>query len=280
MPERADINITNTDERRFQMSLEKKMPGRPAKIERPQTTDVRIAKNPAMNNRKVLENIHRGNPGRAVVPQRLPNLPKVLQRRVIMTPPAPPARPPLSAPLAKCPNPPNRLWPKTDRALKVFPSIPSTAKPAPVQRRGINSLVQRFSSTVVQAVKFYPNLHPGAVEQVEPSSIFKLDSFANQYRLRRVNSHSVNVPNQQYNFVRTRDGEMLLHARYRHPSIAEGKQVLYAGEIFFNNGQLEWWSNGSGHYQPYVEDAEQASLPMGQFFSYQQVIKGEHKRKS
>lgn len=138
---------------------------------------------------------------------------------------------------------------------------------------------QRFTSRVVQATKIYPNLHPGAVEPIDPSSVFRLNSFANQYRLHRVNSHSVNVPNQQYNFVRTREGEMLLHSRYRHPSIAEGKQVLYAGEIFFNNGQLEWWSNGSGHYQPYVEDAEQASLPMDQFFSYQQIIKGEHKRK-
>jgi hypothetical protein len=139
--------------------------------------------------------------------------------------------------------------------------------------------VQRFTSRVVQAVKFYPNLHPGAVEPVDPSNIFKLDSFANQYRLHKIHSHGVNVPNQQYNFVRTREGEMLLHSRYRHPSIAEGKQVLYAGEIFFNNGKLQWWSNGSGHYQPYVEDAEQANLPMDQFFSYQQIIKGEHTRK-
>jgi len=139
--------------------------------------------------------------------------------------------------------------------------------------------VQRFASGIVQATKFYPNLHPGAVESIDPSSVFRLDSFANQYRLHRLNSHSVNVPNQQYNFVRTREGQMLLHSRYRHPSIAEGKQVLYAGEIFFNNGQLEWWSNGSGHYQPFVEDAQQANLPMDQFFSYQQVIKGEHKRK-
>ena len=141
------------------------------------------------------------------------------------------------------------------------------------------SVVQPFASRVVQALKIYPNLHPGAVEPVDHGNVFRLNSFANQYRLQRVNSHSVNVPNQQYNFVRTREGEMLLHARYRHPSIAEGKQVLYAGEIFFNNGQLEWWSNGSGHYQPYPEDAEQANLPMDQFYSYQQVIKGEHKRK-
>jgi hypothetical protein len=138
---------------------------------------------------------------------------------------------------------------------------------------------QPFASRVVQAMKIYPNLHPGAVEPVDPGNVFRLNSFANQYRLHRVNSHSVNVPNQQYNFVRTREGEMLMHPRYRHPSIAEGKQVLYAGEIFFNNGQLEWWSNGSGHYQPYAEDAGQANLPMDHFYSYQQVIKGEHKRK-
>lgn len=141
------------------------------------------------------------------------------------------------------------------------------------------SIVQPFASKVVQAVKFYPNLHPGAIEPVNQGNIFRLNNFANQYRLHKVNSHSVNVPNQQYNFVRTREGDMLLHPRYRHPSIAEGKQVLYAGEIYFNNGQLEWWSNGSGHYQPYPEDAVQANLPMDQFYSYQQVIKGEHKRK-
>ena len=141
------------------------------------------------------------------------------------------------------------------------------------------SIVQPFASKVVQAVKFYPNLHPGAIEPVNQGNIFRLNNFANQYRLHKVNSHSVNVPNQQYNFVRTREGDMLLHPRYRHPSIAEGKQVLYAGEIYFNNGQLEWWSNGSGHYQPYPEDAVQANLPMDQFYSYQQIIKGEHKRK-
>jgi hypothetical protein len=135
------------------------------------------------------------------------------------------------------------------------------------------------TSRVVQAVRHYPNLHPGAVEPVNRDYIFRLNSFSNQYRLHQVNSHGVNVPNQQYNFVRTREGEMLLHARYRHPSIAEGKQVLYAGEIFFNNGQLEWWSNGSGHYQPDADDATQARLPMDQFFSYQQIIKGEHKRR-
>lgn len=94
-----------------------------------------------------------------------------------------------------------------------------------------------------------------------------------------MNSHGVNVPNMKYNFVRTREGEMRLHSRYRHPSLAEGQQVLYAGEAFFNNGKLQWWSNGSGHYQPDDDNADQAALPMDYFYSYQQIIKGEHLRK-
>jgi hypothetical protein len=136
-----------------------------------------------------------------------------------------------------------------------------------------------MKSAVVQATKFYPNLHPGAAVPVDRSNIFSLDSFANQYRLHRAGAHSVNVPNMKYNFVRTREGQTLLHNRYRHPSLAEGQQVLYAGEVFFNNGKLEWWSNGSGHYQPDADGAEQANLPMDYFYSYQQVIKGAHLQK-
>jgi len=132
---------------------------------------------------------------------------------------------------------------------------------------------------VIQAVKFYPNLHPGAVERIDENSLFRLENFTDQYRLRKPQSHGVHVPNQLYNFVRTGAGEMLVHNRYRHPSIAEGRQVLYAGEAFFNNGRLEWWSNGSGHYQPDADDAAQAALPLDNFYTYQQVIKGEHRRK-
>jgi hypothetical protein len=153
--------------------------------------------------------------------------------------------------------------------------------PPTTRAKAISNGVQFKASTsrVVQAVKFFPNLHPGATEPVNPGSLFRLNSFSDQYRLHRVNSHGVNVPNQQYNFVRTREGDTLLHNRYRHPSIAEGKQVLYAGEVFFNNGKLEWWSNGSGHYQPGADDAGQANLPLENFYSYQQIIKGEHTRK-
>lgn len=147
-----------------------------------------------------------------------------------------------------------------------------------------NKLIQPTVSPsqigVVQTTKFFPNLHPGAALPVNRSNVFKLDSVTDQYRLRRLNSHFVSVPNQRYNFVTTTKGELLLHNRYRHPSLAEGHQVLYAGEVAFNNGRLDWWSNASGHYQPDSDHAKQAALPLDQFYTYQQVLKGEHKKKN
>jgi hypothetical protein len=144
---------------------------------------------------------------------------------------------------------------------------------APIQRIAMPNIV-------IQRVKYYPNLHPGAAVQVERDNIFRLNYFADQYRLHKLNNHGAYVPNLKYNFVRTQGGDMLLHNRYRHPSLAEGQQVLYAGEVSFNNGKLNWWSNGSGHYQPDEDYAKQAGLPMDQFFSYQQILKGEHERKN
>ncbi len=198
----------------------------------------------------------------------------ILNKKPINKPGQTPKAPPVYRPNAI----PKVLQAKTKNTRLEVRGNGLAQRATPVKKAD-QATVQRFASRVVQAQKYYPNLHPGAVEAVDPGNVFRLNNFANQYRLTRKSSHSVNVPNQQYNFVRTREGEMLLHARYRHPSIAEGKQVLYAGEVFFNNGQLEWWSNGSGHYQPGADDAEQANLPMDQFYSYQQVIKGEHKRK-
>jgi hypothetical protein len=59
--------------------------------------------------------------------------------------------------------------------------------------------------------------------------------------------------------------------------LAAGKPVLYAGEVHFDNGRLDWWSNGSGNYRPDPEHAEQAELPMERFYTYQDVLKGRHK---
>jgi hypothetical protein len=230
-------------------------------------------------------------------PRKPQTVPSVLQRKPLptrLTAPVAVSRPPVGpakiaagrqSPIARGlpPAKPVRAPMSVPKVLQAKKNGPGPPKPAVTQAKppaaAKNTTVQRTTSRVVQAVKFFPNLHPGAVEPINQGHIFRLNSFAGQYRLHQVHNHGVNVPNQQYNFVRTREGEMLLHNRYRHPSIAEGKQVLYAGEVFFNNGSLEWWSNGSGHYQPGADDAEQASLPMDRFFSYQQIIKGEHTRK-
>jgi len=127
-------------------------------------------------------------------------------------------------------------------------------------------------------LKYYPNLNPSAAVPVDRDEIFRLRPFNSHYRLGRGKDHGQYVPNMKYIFVRTSDGETLLHPRHRHPAIAAGKPVLYAGEAYFNNGTLEWWSNGSGNYRPDAAHAEQAELPMERFYSFDQILKGEHRQ--
>ena len=129
--------------------------------------------------------------------------------------------------------------------------------------------------------RFYPNLNPAAAAlKVDPVEFMHLEGSFDQnfYRMRRGGDHGVLVPNTKYVFVRTMDGDTVMHPRYRHPVLAQGKPVLYAGEAYFNNGKLDWWSNGSGNYRPDADHAEQARLPMERFFTYEQVLKGEAKK--
>ena len=127
--------------------------------------------------------------------------------------------------------------------------------------------------------KIYPNLNPAAAIPVDREQIFRLRSFADNYRMNRGKEHGQYVPNSRYVFVTMMGGETLMHPRYRHPALAQGKPVLYAGEASFNNGRLEWWSNGSGNYRPDPDHAAQAGLPAEQFYPYEDILKGVHKRK-
>ncbi len=129
--------------------------------------------------------------------------------------------------------------------------------------------------------KFFPNLNPAAAAlKVDPAEFMHLEGSFDQsyYRMKRGHDHGALVPNSKFIFVRTMEGEVVMHQRYRHPVLAQGKPVLYAGEAYFNNGKLDWWSNGSGNYRPDADHAEQAHLPMERFFSYEQVLKGTHKQ--
>ena len=129
--------------------------------------------------------------------------------------------------------------------------------------------------------KFYPNLNPAAAAlKVDPTEFMRLESSFDEshYRMKRGGDHGLLVPNTKFIFVRTMDGEVVMHQRYRHPVLAQGRPVLYAGEAYFNNGKLDWWSNGSGNYRPDPDHAEQARLPMERFFTYEQVLKGAMKQ--
>lgn len=136
------------------------------------------------------------------------------------------------------------------------------------------------TKTVSGQPKFYPNLNPAAAAlKADPGEFLRLESSFddNYYRIRRGGDHGLLVPNTKYIFVRTMDGDVVMHQRYRHPVLAQGKPVLYAGEAYFNNGKLDWWSNGSGNYRPDSDHAEQARLPMERFFTYEQVLKGANR---
>lgn len=129
--------------------------------------------------------------------------------------------------------------------------------------------------------KFYPNLNPAAAAlKVDPAEFMRLQGSFDEsyYRMRKGGDHGLLVPNSKFIFVRTMEGEVVMHQRYRHPVLAQGKPVLYAGEAYFNNGKLDWWSNGSGNYRPDADHAEQARLPMERFFTYEQVLKGSHRQ--
>jgi filamentous hemagglutinin len=54
-----------------------------------------------------------------------------------------------------------------------------------------------------------------------------------------------------------------------HCDLSGGDPVDYAGEIQFsgrsNRGQVRWWDNQSGHYEPQPVDANKATLPLDFF---------------
>jgi hypothetical protein len=127
--------------------------------------------------------------------------------------------------------------------------------------------------------RLYQNLNPAAAIPVEREQVFKLHNFYNHhYRLNRGHERAQYVPNSRYTFVTLTSGETLLHPRYRHPALAEGRPVLYAGEASFDNGRLDWWSNASGNYRPDPNHAVQAGLPMDQFHTWEDIMRGVHKQ--
>lgn len=82
-----------------------------------------------------------------------------------------------------------------------------------------------------------------------------------------------------YNFVRIQGGlrnqtPLYVSARAGHAALAQGQPVLYAGTLSVRQGQLAWWSNYSGTYQPSPHFRTQARLPSDKFMPWQELQMG------
>lgn len=121
--------------------------------------------------------------------------------------------------------------------------------------------------------RLFPNLRPLAMQDSGREEIFRLQQHHGNYGLRGEKGRGHYVPNARYVFVRTAGGDTLMHPRLRHPVLARGEPVMYAGEAYFESGALRWWSNGSGHYRPDPEHAPQAGLPLSLFRTWDDVVK-------
>jgi hypothetical protein len=122
-------------------------------------------------------------------------------------------------------------------------------------------------------LRLYPNLRPLAQQPDTKEQIFTLQQWYGNYGMRGEGGRGHYVPNARYLFVRTTDGQTRMHPRLRHPTLAGGEPVMYAGEAYFESGALRWWSNGSGHYRPDPEHATQAGLPLTLFRTWDDVVR-------
>jgi hypothetical protein len=121
--------------------------------------------------------------------------------------------------------------------------------------------------------RVYPNLRPLALPAERPGDILTLQEVNGSYGMRGAGGRGLYVPNSRYLFVRTLDGQTLVHPRLRHAVLSRGEPVMYAGEAYFESGALRWWSNSSGHFRPDPEHAPQAGLPLALFRTWDDVVR-------
>jgi hypothetical protein len=83
-------------------------------------------------------------------------------------------------------------------------------------------------------------------------------------------------PTGTFNFVRIqgetpRSRPLLVSAKLAHAQMNRGRPVVYAGTARFDRGEMAWWSNYSGTYQPIAEFRAQAGLPEDKFVPWQKL---------
>ena len=99
------------------------------------------------------------------------------------------------------------------------------------------------------------------------------------FRARSAERHTLSPPSGTFNFVRVRgdtprNRPVLISAKLAHAQLADGRPVIYAGTANFARGEMAWWSNYSGTYQPIAAFRAQAGLPEDKFVPWQKLQMG------
>jgi hypothetical protein len=107
----------------------------------------------------------------------------------------------------------------------------------------------------------------------------ELVSEAGRFHLRDGARGVLGTPNGTYNFVRLHGAppaaaQTFLSPRLAHAALAGQRAVSYAGTIRFEQGELSWWSNYSGTYQPDAAFRARAQLPDERFVPWQKLQLG------
>src|SRR5471032_2280908 len=129
---------------------------------------------------------------------------------------------------------PKPLWaaPPSKPQQHVQPAAPATLQPklpANGAQRGPGppSAAARWAAPVLQAkpalqaksapgqTRIYPNLRPLAQQNAPNEEIFSLQQWYGNYGMRGTGGRGHYVPNARYLFVRTTDGQTLMHPRLR-----------------------------------------------------------------
>jgi hypothetical protein len=99
------------------------------------------------------------------------------------------------------------------------------------------------------------------------------------FQVRAAERHTFSPPTGTFNFVRIqgeapRSRPILVSAKLAHAQMSGGRPVVYAGTARFERGEMAWWSNYSGTYQPIAAFRAQAGLPEDKFVPWQKLQMG------
>src|SRR5271156_1838120 len=99
------------------------------------------------------------------------------------------------------------------------------------------------------------------------------------FHIRSPHRQTLAPPSGTFNFVRIqgavpRSQPVLVSPRLAHAQLAAGRPVVYAGTAKFDRGEMAWWSNYSGTYQPIAAFRAQAGLPEDKFVPWQKLQMG------